>query len=217
MWPTVCRKMERKASVRKTIIGGIMEKLKLSDLNLLAFGNTIQMSGAMYSGEGKTYLCFFPEDKNDLPVHFLEMEHEEWKAFLRQTDIMETEILQKAKDGTLVKAMARKSQRNIDQSVSWKVWKRDSYRCRYCGNGDTPLTVDHLVLWEEMGPSIESNLLSACKKCNKVRGNLKYDAWLQHPHYLQVSKRLDQATRDANTAILATLDNVPRLVHARSR
>ena len=190
---------------------------RLSDINLLAIGNTIQISGMMYSGEGKTYLCFLPEDRNDLPIEVLEMNPEEWQTFLRQTDVMETEVLARASDGTLAKAILRKSQRQIDTAVQWRVFKRDGYRCSYCGNDDTPLTVDHLVCWESGGPSIEANLLAVCRKCNKIRGNLSYPDWLNHPRYINVSKNLDPARREANRALLATLDAIPRKIHARSR
>jgi 5-methylcytosine-specific restriction endonuclease McrA len=79
------------------------------------------------------------------------------------------------------------------------------------------MTVDHLVLWEEGGPSTEANLLSACRKCNKTRGNTQYSAWLKSPFYGKVSRALDEATRRSNEALLATLDTIPKLVHTRSR
>jgi len=211
--------------------------MEFNDLNLLAIGNTIQMVGAIYEGEGEMILVFLPDYHAEVlssdtpealpdcridrvggtPVHSLNMSLAEWEQFLRQTDVMETEILAKAKDGTLVKALARKSQRQIDQVVSWKVFKRDGYRCRYCGNDDVPLTVDHLVRWEEGGPSIEANLLTADKKCNRIRGNMSYADWLKHPAYRDTSRRLKPEVRAANEALVATLDKIPRVVHVKSR
>lgn len=191
--------------------------MKLEEISIYKIGDTVQMVGAIYAGEGQTFLCFFPEDKNELPHVNLEMNLEDWKKFLFQTDVMETEVLTKGSDGALVKAILRKSQRNIDASVSWKVYKRDGYACRYCANDDVPLTVDHLVCWEEGGPSIESNLLASCKKCNKTRGNLPYAEWLNHPHYRRVAQNLSADTRQANADLVATLDKVPRLIHKRSR
>jgi hypothetical protein len=190
---------------------------RLSDINLLSVGNTITMTGAIYSGEGKTYLAYFPGEKEDHPIEALDMDSGDWETFIRQTDLLETEVLTKASDGKLVKVIARKSQRQVEQGISWRVFKRDGYRCRYCAKDDVPLTVDHLVLWEEQGPSIEANLVSACRKCNKVRGNTTYAEWLKHPYYVQVSAALDEVTRRANEAVLSTLDGIPRMVHARSR
>lgn len=195
--------------------------MKLQDLNLLAFGNTVQLTGAIYEGvyDGKliTFTCHFPgEHDENATLETLEMGTEDWVKFLRQSDIMETEVLAKAKDGTLTKAILRKSQRQIDANISWKVFKRDEYRCRYCGR-EGPLTVDHLVRWEEGGPTIEENLLSACKKCNKIRGDMSYEQWLKSDRYQNVSQNLSQMIRSANGALVHFLNKIPRVEHIRSR
>jgi hypothetical protein len=193
--------------------------MKLSDLKLTAIGDTIQMVGAVYAGEGSAYICLFPEDADaaKLHQHILEMDAEDWKVFLRQTDLMETEVLTKASDGTLAKAMIRKSSRAVDQVVNWNCFRRDNYTCRYCGNSKIPLTVDHLVRWEEGGPSIETNMLSACRKCNKIRGDKSYTEWLRNDYYLRVSQGLTEEIRAANLAIAATLPAIPRKLHITSR
>lgn len=185
---------------------------------LRKIGNTIQMTGVIYSGEGKTHLLFFPEDQGEQePQEIVEMSFQEWLDFILQTDILETEIIQNSSEGKLAKIIVRKSQRQIDQVVSWKVFKRDNYRCRYCNEDDVPLSVDHLVRWEEGGPSIPENLLTACKKCNRTRGNLHYEGWLKHSHYKRVSQALPKEILEANIAIAATLGAIPRLVHTRGR
>jgi hypothetical protein len=191
--------------------------MKFSDLNLLSIGHTIQLAGAIFQGEGRTFLLFFPEDKNDSSVESLELTLDEWQAVIRQSDTLETEIYSKASDGTLAKIIYRKSQRQIDAGVSWRVYARDSFRCRYCGATGVPLTVDHLVLWEEGGPSVEANLVTADKGCNRRRGNLHYDKWLEHPHYKRVSAALTEEQRSANRKLVETLDSIPRVVHQRSR
>lgn len=192
--------------------------MKFSELNLLSIGNTIQMAGAIFVGEGKTLLCFFPKDREtDCPVEELEMSSDEWVQFLRQTDILEAEVVARASDGSLAKAVLRKSARQVEQVISWKVFRRDGYACRYCGRDDVPLTVDHLVCWEDGGPSTEANMVSACKKCNKVRGNASYADWLQHPHYRNVSRALPEAVRRANEEVAGTLAAIPRKVHVNSR
>lgn len=191
--------------------------MKLSDVNLHSFGHSIAMSGVIYEGEGKTYLIYFPGGESQSALTSLDLDMSDWEAFLRQTDTLETEVLTKTPEGTIVKAFVRKCERNISQEVSWTVFRRDGYKCRYCANAKTPLTVDHLVLWELGGPSIEKNLLSACKKCNKTRGNTSYVEWLNDPYYLKVSKGLDQTTLQANAAVVSTLDSMPITYHKRSR
>jgi len=202
--------------------------MKFSDIKLLSVGDTIGMVGAVYLDEKEEQLIvfFFPGEYDGAPrlgltikPEAVDMTVEDWTAFLRQTDLLETEILAKEskESATFYKAIVRKSQRSIDQIVSWRVYKRDQYRCRYCGNDNIPLTVDHLVLWEKGGPSTEANLLSCCKKCNKVRGNMPYAEWLTHAHYARVSAKLDDTTKRANEALVATLDKIPLNVHIKSR
>ena len=177
--------------------------MKLSDLNILDVGDKIGMTGAVFSSnDGTVYLCMFPTqptpDRNKIEP--LEMDLADWLKFLKQLDVQETEVLVKDKaSGELVKAILRKSQRTIEQRVSWKVFERDFYHCRYCGAGGIPLTVDHLVLWERGGPSNdENNLATACRKCNKARGNMEYADWLKSPYYLRVSKNLPMEIIEAN-------------------
>ena len=213
--------------------------MKLKDIDIHSVGNTRQLAGAVFRGEGKMLLALFPDDRGDLmnedtnlvvkpyyrdaltgsdeDVHVLDMDHEDWKVFLRQTDLLEAKVLAEASDGTLAKIVLRKSARQISQQVSWNVFKRDGYKCRYCGRDDVPLTVDHLVLWEDGGPSIEQNLVSACKKCNKTRGNTPYAEWLKHPRYLRTSEDLEPSVRFDNEAMVGALDDIPRMYQKHSK
>jgi 5-methylcytosine-specific restriction endonuclease McrA len=194
---------------------------QLKDLNLHDIGNTIQLTGAVYSGNGKHYLTIFPDEHGTdflATAEILEMDHSEWETFLRQTDYLETEMRTvDPATGQLMRAVVRKSQRQVDQNVSWKVFRRDSFHCRYCGKNDVPLTVDHLVLWEEGGPSTEVNLVSACKKCNRTRGNMQYSDWLKSDYYKHVSDALDSAVVIHNLDLITTLNKIPRLTYKRSR
>lgn len=210
--------------------------MNLSDLNLLDIGHTIQLAGAIYADGETMYLVPLPHEltgeqmvtlfarcdttkdtREYLPVEILEMALPEWEVFIRQTDLLEVEVKETDAEGKVAKAIVRKSQRQIDQGVSWKVWKRDGYRCRYCGIDGVPMTVDHLVLWEDGGPSTEANLVTACRKCNKVRGSIPYAEWLRHPHYKKASRNLIMKAVEDNEALVATLPAIPRVKHIKSR
>lgn len=192
--------------------------MKLKDIDILRVGHEIQIAGAVFADSGNLYLCLLPDEPaGGRKIETLDMDSEDWKKFIQQTDMLETEVLAKAKDGTLAKIILRKSARQVDQGVSWKVFKRDGYACAYCGAEGIPLSVDHLVTWEDGGPTIEDNLLTACRKCNKTRSNLSYADWLKHPFYLKVSQNLTAERRQKNQGILATLDRIPRKYHVNSR
>jgi hypothetical protein len=71
------------------------------------------------------------------------------------------------------------------------VWKRDEYRCRYCGREVVPpdyraaarvnghpqmksntATVDHLIPKSHGGPRSLANLVTACRSCNQDKSDL---------------------------------------------
>lgn len=184
---------------------------KFSDLNIHDIGTQLQLVGAVWAQDDRGYLCFFPGEGELVDLVPMNMSTDDWAQFLRQTDLLEVEMFERDENGKLTKAIVRKSQRQVSQHVSWEVFRRDGYTCRYCGNGEVPLTVDHLVLWEEGGPSIVENLVSACKKCNRVRGNTQYEDWLRHPYYVEKSKNLTNRTQVLNRNVLANLEHIPRV------
>jgi hypothetical protein len=195
-------------------------KWTLAQLNLLDLGNTVQVAGVIYADGEVAYLCMMPEEPlGDHVLRVLELSQEDWKKVIRQTDLVETEVFENAPNGSLAKIIVRKSTRVIEQGVSWAVFRRDGYRCRYCGADKVPLTVDHLVTWEDGGPSIEDNLVACCRKCNKRRGNTPYDKWLATPYYKKVSANLDPNAERKNWEIHSKglLDAIPLRAHSRGR
>jgi hypothetical protein len=192
--------------------------MKFEDFNLLDLGNSIGVTGIIMGDNGKSYLWILPDQNIPRPdnTEVIPMDLQQWKKGLQQVDTQEVEILQKDQTGGLVKAIVRKTQRVIEQRISWAVYERDKFHCCYCGRGGIPLTVDHLVLWEEGGPSIEENLLTACRKCNKVRGNMQYADWLKFPYYLKVSANLSPPARKVNELLAAALAGIPRRHSERS-
>jgi len=186
--------------------------MRLEDINIFDVGNKWGLLGAVFGDEEEALLCMFPDATTPLKnVKYLEMDNEDWIKFLFQTDVLATEVLTKADDGKLATKIKRKSQRIIDNRVSWQVYKRDGYRCRYCGRDGIPLTVDHLICWEEGGPSDPANLATTCRKCNKVRGTIPYEEWLEHDYYRKVSKNLSKETRDLNLRTVDEIAKLPRL------
>lgn len=194
-----------------------MKQIGLSDLNILDVGNKIQIAGALWQNEKTTYLVLLPgETIENTELVVLPMDVPEWERFVRQTDILETEILQHDSGG-VIKQLVRKSQRQIDSRVQWSVFLRDGFRCRYCGARGIPLTVDHIVLWEEGGPTIIINLISCCKKCNRVRGNMQYEDWLKHPYYLEINGYLPEESRKQNEDVVSTIPHLRTLITQNRR
>ena len=193
-----------------------MKKIKLSDIDIRKIGTTVQLAGALWSGSGKNFLCIFPQEKLSNNFFLLRMDRSDWRKFLRQSDLQEIEILKQGPSG-MTKAILRKSQRQIDAHVMWAVFRRDNYTCRYCGNNSVPLTVDHIVLWKRGGPTIDTNLVTACKNCNKTRGDTPYEDWITSKKYLELSKGLSPDVRKLNLAKIKDLPTIRKVKNIRSR
>lgn len=198
---------------------------------LKELGLEVQMVGSVYEGSNEEeYILYFPDyQEKALPsgipegvgIHRrpipLKLTAEDWDKVIKQLDELNVEtITQTPATGKLGKIMVRKSMRLVEQGISWRVFHRDGYRCRYCGAGKgTPLTVDHVIPWESMGPTIEANLVAACRKCNKVKGQMGYKAWLQSPYYRKASQGLSPDVLEKNVSI--QMDTIPLRKTERSR
>lgn len=51
------------------------------------------------------------------------------------------------------------------------ILKRDNHRCAYCGRGDLPLTIDHIIPKSRDGEDVWENLAAACLPCNNKKGD----------------------------------------------
>lgn len=171
---------------------------KLSQEELLEYGNRFEISGVLFADAKEGHLIAFPDATFPLPTHNTQLSHEGWKELLFQLDTLGIIGLDKT--------VLRKSQRNIEQNVSWNVYRRDGYTCQYCNNSHVPLTVDHIVLWELMGDSVEGNLISACKKCNKTRASMSFEDWLKDAYLTRVMQGFGtQITIDAQLTKLKAM------------
>lgn len=193
-----------------------MKQINFTGLDILNMGHKIQIAGIIMSDETTDYLMYLPDQNKTDPV-VVELSLEEWEKLVQQTDTLETEILAKDRTGKFAKIIIRKSNRQIEQGISWKVYARDNYTCRYCGITAVPMTVDHIICWEVGGPSTEQNLLTACRKCNKLRGNMPYEEWLNSPTYREKSLNLSGIVVAKNREILPTLIKIPLKHHITSR
>lgn len=157
--------------------------MKFEDFNVLDIGTKLDIKGVLYGNGEEAIIILLPNESSPKQVKVLEPDLEQWNKIIRQSDLLEVEIV----DGDPnKKIILRKSTRQIDAKVSWEVFRRDHYTCVYCGEEHAPLTVDHVVLWEEGGPSIPENLLTSCKKCNHTRGNIQFEDWLQSDYYKKI-------------------------------
>jgi len=76
------------------------------------------------------------------------------------------------------------------------IFKRDDYRCVYCGKSNTQdLTIDHVVPRSKGGRDKWDNVVTACAKCNNEKADLDVEEWgkehpkPRRPHHLMMMKK----------------------------
>lgn len=79
----------------------------------------------------------------------------------------------------------------LSKSQSRRILKRDGMRCHYCNLTVSKdlldchpryATVDHKTPLARGGSQDDDNLVCACRKCNGVKGNMPYEAYLWYRH-----------------------------------
>jgi hypothetical protein len=62
----------------------------------------------------------------------------------------------------------------IPWHVRQAVFKRDDYRCCFCGTQTTDLHLDHIIPWSAGGTDHSDNLRALCASCNLTKTNTYY-------------------------------------------
>lgn len=70
---------------------------------------------------------------------------------------------------------ARRTPRDPNSALRWRVANRDSFRCQHCGkspavDAGVRLHIDHIVPWSEGGETVLENLQTLCSECNLGKG-----------------------------------------------
>jgi HNH endonuclease len=149
-------------------------------------GNILKIEGVVVGGEGARAVLMLPSSEpldndgrvlyglfeNTPPWSWLTMD--EWTDFIKRSDDPEVLI-----SGSLEKIFHRKLRYEISGATQQKIWVADGLICVYCHQpmGKVQLTVDHFHPLETGGANDTSNYLSACKKCNKLKGSMPAEMW----------------------------------------
>jgi hypothetical protein len=62
---------------------------------------------------------------------------------------------------------------SISKGLRFEVFKRDSFRCQYCGRSapDVILEIDHILPVSQGGKNELLNLVTSCRDCNRGKSN----------------------------------------------
>ena len=59
------------------------------------------------------------------------------------------------------------------------ILERDNFTCQYCGDKDGPFEADHVMPKSRGGTDDESNLLCACRTCNRSKKDRTPEEWFE--------------------------------------
>lgn len=141
-------------------------------------GNRLQISGLVLEGEDTQCIVLTPDSSITSldSIEIITPDSGEWWDIIRVSD--DPAIFELDETGG-IKAVHRKVRYQISGVVQQKVWARDGFICRFCYRqmGEVQLTVDHFQPLELGGANDGSNYISACRKCNKRKGNKSPEDW----------------------------------------
>lgn len=149
------------------------------------FGSDLKISGLVIEGMGLEMILFLPTSAQynygdeycpECGSTSISPTMEEWCEIIRRSD--DPLFFETDETGT-IKAIHRKVQRAISGGVQWLIWKRDGFRCLYCGKDDQMLTVDHWVPVQLGGEDRQDNYISCCRQCNKKKGHRDPKEWCE--------------------------------------
>lgn len=150
-------------------------------------GQKLKLSGLLLQGMGDSFLLLFPTAGTNVDLHpdyllgnTVSPTVEEWSEIIRRSD---DPLIFEQDDSGVIKAVHRKAQRAISGAVQWEVFRRDGFRCLFCGSGERQLTVDHFVPLERGGADDRGNYISACRRCNKLKGSRDPKAFCEAMEY----------------------------------
>lgn len=82
-------------------------------------------------------------------------------------------------------------QKRMDEAIRQKVFKRDGYKCRYCGCVSNPLHADHVYPYSKGGETSMNNMVTSCDVCNHKKHN-KIGMWPKPLGYFNEREKISK-------------------------
>lgn len=160
-------------------------------------GSLVRIEGIVVGGGGMHSVLYLPGCMSK-PDMLVELNLAEWSDFIQRSDNPEVLVgpVPNGSNATLPKIFQRKLRYEISGAVQQKVWAADGFQCVYCGAkmGAVLMTIDHFRPLEFGGVNNETNFLTACKPCNKGKGNQEPIAFCKDKKfdYERIAKHLQE-------------------------
>lgn len=88
-----------------------------------------------------------------------------------------SESLKEVSEKQLEKFNGKKTNRDINLRLRFRILQRDNFKCCICGASPSSdptvvLHVDHIIPWSKGGETVEENLQTLCSKCNLGKSDI---------------------------------------------
>lgn len=125
-----------------------------------------------FGGWRNALTAFINYIKNDDTIEIKNVDNSEKQEEKGELNTSEERKIPKNKDINV-----KRTPRNINLKLRFKVLLRDNFKCCYCGaspakNPNVILHVDHIMPWSKGGETVLENLQAACSNCNLGKNNL---------------------------------------------
>ena len=88
----------------------------------------------------------------------------------------------------------KQMRKRLTETAKKQIFIRDKFECQYCGSKED-LEIDHIIPLSQGGNNEDSNLITACHRCNSLKGDKKLKDFLENNREIKfldrVSKILD--------------------------
>lgn len=145
-------------------------------------GLDVHLVGTVWQNQenGETYVLPLSWDNEiviDANMQVLYFTEVETQNLLNRAWLLEARRSQ-GEHGKKVTTTIGRMNSQIEPKLIWKVFRRDKFCCVYCGDTQGPLTYDHFIPQSKGGPTNIVNGRSACRPCNKMKGDMEPSEWL---------------------------------------
>jgi hypothetical protein len=89
----------------------------------------------------------------------------------------------------LYKVTLKKTIHQIDNKIKWRVYRRDLFKCFYCGYDQGELTYDHFVPESKGGQTTLENGRSSCRLCNQTKSDSDPEEWLESKELEDIKRK----------------------------
>ncbi len=81
--------------------------------------------------------------------------------------------------GIALEPLLPRPDRTVSTAMRRRILERDDYTCHYCGERKpvSQLEVDHILPHSRGGAGDESNLVTACRECNRDKSDMTPEEW----------------------------------------